>query len=111
MPIVDSNGVQHRVFDGVMSAISNLKAENSRIKTRLDAMQADLAAGGGVVFGRHTFTLEQHVMDVVMAECPQGNAFSLFVNPMSIFCHNKMYLSYKGWQKETKEMERWASCR
>ncbi len=105
--IVDSNGVQRGVFDGVMSAISNLKAENSRIKTRLDAMQANLAAGGGVVFGCHTFTSEQHVMDVVMAECPQGDAFSLFIDPMSIFCHDGMYLPYAGWQKEMKEMERW----
>jgi hypothetical protein len=95
-----------QVFVGVMSAISNLKAENSRIKTRLDAMQADLAAGGGMVFGCHTFTLEQHVMDVVMVECPQGDAFSLFVDPMSIFCHDKMYSPYAGCQKETKEMER-----
>jgi hypothetical protein len=105
-PIVDSNGVQRGVFDRVMSTISDLKAENSRIKTRLGTMQANLAAGGGVVFGRHTFTSEQHVMDVVMAECPQGDAFSLFADPMSIFCHNRMYLPYAGWEKETKEMER-----
>ena len=50
-----------------MSKISALRAENASVKLRLDALQADLAAGGGVVFRRHTFTyldlarMRQHI--------------------------------------------------
>ena len=104
-PIIDSNGGQLGCIGAMLSEISTLRAENASVKSRLDALQADLAAGGGVVFGRHTFTSEQHVMETVMAECPQGDAFSLFVDPLSIFCHDGMYQPHSGWQKETKAME------
>ncbi len=39
--ILDANGVQLGNFGGVMNKIYYLKAENNRIKTRLDSMQAD----------------------------------------------------------------------
>ena len=40
-----------------------------------------------------------------MLECSQGDAFGLFVNPISICCHNAMYWPCRSWQKDKKSME------
>jgi hypothetical protein len=105
-PITDTNGRQIGVFGDIMDKLAALKANNIKISDRLDVIKEDVTAQGGVVFGQHTFTLEFQVLQVALLECPQGNAFGLFVNPISIFCHNALYSSPCGsWQKDTKAME------
>ncbi len=42
---------------------------------------------------------------VFVRECPQGDAFALFVDPVSIYCHDSMYSPVVGWEKTTKAME------
>jgi hypothetical protein len=64
-----------------------------------------MTAQGGVVFGHHTFTSELQIMKIFMLECPQGDAFTSFVDPVSIFCHDAMYSPGVNWQKDTKAME------
>jgi hypothetical protein len=68
-------------------------------------MRVDLIAQGGFVFGRHTFMSEIQFLQVALAECPGGEAFALFVDPVSIFCHNAQYSPGSNWQKDTKAME------
>jgi hypothetical protein len=90
-PITDSNGMQIGVFGDIMDKLATLKANNVRLSDHLDAIKVDLMAQEGVVFGQHTFTSELQVLQVVMSECPQGNAFGLFVDPILLFCHDAMY--------------------
>ena len=104
-PITDANGRQIGVFGDIMSKLETLKANNIKLNDRLDSIKADVTAQGGVVFGQHTFTSELQVLQVAMLECPQGDAFGVFVNPISIFCHDAMYLPCGNWQKNTKAME------
>ena len=42
---------------------------------------------------------------MAMGECPQGDAFGVFVDPVFIFCHDAMYSPCGNWQKDTKAME------
>ena len=72
---------------------------------RVDRLVADVTAQGGAVLRRHTFTSELQVRALVMMECLSGNAFLVFVNPMTLFCHNAMYFPVTGWEKTTKAME------
>jgi hypothetical protein len=44
-------------------------------------------------------------MQVAMLECPQGDVFALFVDPVSLFCHDTIYSPGPNWQKDTKAME------
>ncbi len=45
------------------------------------------------------------MLQVALLECPQGNAFGLFVDPISIFCHDALYSPCRSWQKDMKAME------
>ena len=91
--ITDLNGRQIGVFGDIMT--------NIKLSDRLDSIKADVTAQGGVVFGQYNFTPELQVLQVAMLECPQGDAFGVFVNLVSIFCHNAMYLPCRNWQKDT----------
>jgi hypothetical protein len=104
-PITDSNGVQIGVFGDIMDKLGTLKANNVRLSDHLDAIKADLTNQGGIVFGQHTFTSELQVLQVAMSECPQGDAFGLFVDPILLFCHDAMYSPCSSWQKDMKAME------
>ena len=90
-PITDANGRQIGVFGDVMIKLETLKTNNIKLSEHLDSFKADVTAQGGVVFGQHTFTSELQVLQVAMLECPQGDAFGMFVNPVLIFCHDAMY--------------------
>ena len=74
-----------------MIDLETLKNNNIKLSNHLDSIKADVTAQGGVVFGQHTFTSELQVLQVAMLECPQGDAFGMFVNPVLIFCHDAMY--------------------
>jgi hypothetical protein len=104
-PIMDNNGIQVGVWGRVLGELNALRAKNIKFGERLEAMRADLMAQGGIVFGRHTFTSEIQVLQVALAECPVGEVFALFVDPVSIFCHNAQYSPGSNWQKDTKAME------
>ena len=105
IPIVDTNSVQVTDLGSILRKIGILRADNVKLTERIDGIRADLTAQGGVVFGRHTFTSELQVLQLAMAECPGGEAFALFVNPISIFCHDSAYSPSASWQKDTKAME------
>ncbi len=49
------------------------------------------------MLGHHTFSSEVQVLQIAMKECPQGHAFALFVDPVSIYCHDSMYAPVVGW--------------
>ncbi len=104
-PIMYDNGIQVGVLGGVLGKLNTLRAKNIKFGERLNVMRVDLMAQGGVMFGRHKFTSEIQVLQVALAECPGGEAFALFVDPVSIFCHNAQYSPGSNWQKNTKAME------
>ena len=91
MPIVDSSGVQVSDLGSVLCKFGLLRAENVKLTVRIDRLRADLTAQGGIVFGRHSFTLELQILQLAMVECPGGEVFALFVDPISIFCHDSAY--------------------
>jgi hypothetical protein len=109
-PIMDDNGIQVEVLDGVFGKLNALQAKNIKFGEWLDTMRADLMAQGGVMFGNHTFTSEIQVLQVALAECLGGEAFALFVNPVSIFCHNAQYSPGSTGRRTPRQWRNWVSC-
>jgi hypothetical protein len=72
----------------------------------MEKLSADVTAQGGVVLGRYTFTSELQLMELCMKECPAGDAFAAFVDPMTIFCFDPSYTPITGWETLTKAMEK-----
>ena len=103
-PITDENGDRIGELGDFLSDMQALKAENVALQADLGAIKADLKAQGGIVFGQQLFTSESQLVTSAMLECPQGDAFALFVDPVSIFCHDAPYNPCTGWQKDTKDM-------
>jgi hypothetical protein len=111
-PILDANGVQVGCLGQLMHELTLLRDENVNIRDgqvkmreELDAIKADVMAQGSVMLGHHTFSSEIQVMQIAMKECLQGDAFALFVDPVSIYCHDSMYSPVVGWEKTMKVME------
>ena len=103
-PITDENGERIGELGDFLSDVQALKTENVALKADLGAIKADLKAQGGIVFGQQLFTSESQLFTSAMLECPQGDAFALFVDSVSIFCHDAPYNPCTGWQKDTKDM-------
>jgi hypothetical protein len=58
------------------------------------------------MLGRHTFTSEIHLLQLCIKECPKGDAFKAFVDPMVEFCFDQSYSPLTGWEMLTKAMEK-----
>lgn len=104
-PILDGHGSQVGLLGDVMDGITSLKADNKKLHKQLDALVVDITAQGDVVLGQHTFTSELQVLVLCMVECPNGDAFLLFVDTVSLFCHNTMHSLAANWEKMTKAMK------
>jgi hypothetical protein len=64
------------------------RPENASLKVDLGSIKANLKAEGGIVFGQQLFTSESQLLTAAMLDCPQGDAFALFVDPVLLFCHD-----------------------
>ncbi len=90
-PITDENGERIGELGDFLSDMQALKTENVALKADLGAIKANLKAQGGIVFGQQLFTSEPQLFTSAMLDCPQGDAFALFVDPVSLFCHDAPY--------------------
>ncbi len=104
-PILDANGNQIGTLRSMVDENAALKTANAKLMDRVDRLAADVTAQGGAVLGRHTFTSKLKVRALAMMECPSGNVFLVFVDPMTLFCHDAMYFLVTGWEKTAKAME------
>ena len=105
-PIFDDNGVHVSTLGRVMQENVDLKRANDQLKDRIEMLAADVTAQGGVVLGRFTFTSKLQLLALCMKECPNGEAFSAFLDPMVVFCHDVAYTPLTGWETLTKAMEK-----
>ena len=106
VPIHDNQGGCISSLGNLLRENINLKQANEQLTQRLDSLSTDITAQGGVVLGKHTLTSRLHLLQLCMKECPKGDAFTVFVNPMVIFCFNPSYAPLTGWETLTKAMEK-----
>ena len=95
-PIFDGNGIHVSTLGRVMQDNVDLKRANEQLKDRIEMLAADITAQGGVLLGKFTFTSELQLLALCMKECPNGEAFSAFVDPMVTFCHDAAYTPLAG---------------
>jgi hypothetical protein len=107
--ILDNNGDCVTTLGGILQENSDLKRDNEPLTSALDKLAVDVAAQGGVVVGRFTFTSKLKLTKLCVKECPKGDAFAVFVDPMIIFCFDPSYVPIAGWEKFTKAMEKLGS--
>ncbi len=48
-----------------------------------------------------SFTSEAQVREVVMKECPKGDAFEVFLDPMLLWCCDPGYSPVTNWEMPT----------
>ena len=95
-PIFDDNGVQVSTLGRVMQDNVDLRRANDQLKDQIESLFGDVTAQGGVVLCRFMFTSKLQLLALCMKECPNGDAFSAFVDPMVIFCHDASYVPLIG---------------
>ena len=105
-PLLDDRGDCVTTLGGILQENAMLRQENSKLVSRIDRLTADFSARGGVTLGKHVFSSELQLSELVMKECPPGDAFAAFVDPMVIFCFDANYQPLKTWESLTKAMEK-----
>ncbi len=103
--MVDDHGLKVTTVRKILEENMRLVMENITLGSKLNQLAADITAQGRAVLGHHTFALEGNVKDLAMLECPSGDAFAVFLDPMVLFNHNAMYVPVSNWEKTTKAME------
>ncbi len=103
--MVDDHGLEVTTVRKILDNNARLTTENFMLGSKLNQLAADITAQGGAVLGRHTFSSEGNVKDLAMLECPSGDAFAAFVDPMVLFNHDAMYVPVSNWEKTTKAVE------
>jgi hypothetical protein len=106
MAVQDEHGVYVTTLGGILGENTALKLSNEHLTCQIEKLSADVTAQGGVVLGKYTFKSELHLMELCMNECPKGDAFAAFVDPMIIFCFDPSYIPIVGWETLTKAMEK-----
>ena len=102
--ILDSFGDPVASMAELWRVVTELKASNMALTTRVSALTAEVSSQGGVVLGNMTFTSEAQIMQLVMLECPSGDAFEIFTDVVSLPCFDSGYEPATGWEKTTKFM-------
>jgi len=105
-PIFDDNGIQVSTLGRLLQDNIDLSCSNKLLKGRIERLSADVIAQGGVTLGSHKFTSKMQLLKLCMKEYPNGDAFSAFVDPMVVFCHDAAYSPLPGWEGITKAMEK-----
>jgi hypothetical protein len=105
-PVQDKHGAYVTTLGGILEENSSLKQSNVHLTRQMEKLSADVTAQGVVVLGRYTFTSELQLMELCKKECPKGDAFAAFVDPMTIFCFDPSYTPILGWETLTKAMEK-----
>ncbi len=102
--ILDSFGVPVASMAKLWRVVSELKASNLALTTRVSELTAEVLAQGGVVLGDMIFTSEAQILQLVTMECPSGDAFEVFTDVMSLPCFDSSYEPVIGSEKTTKFM-------
>ncbi len=85
MVIVDDQGGEIGMLDQLLQGMWDLVDDNARHRERVESLLAEVTLQGGVILDGLAFTAEAQVREVVMRECPKGDAFEVFLDPMSLW--------------------------
>ena len=101
MVIVDDLGEEVGTLDQLLRGMRDLVDDNTRLCERVESLSAEVTSQGGVILNGLAFTSEAQVKEVVMRECPEGDTFEMFLDPMSLWCCDPGYSPVTNWEKTT----------
>ncbi len=105
MDIVDDSGVVVGTLGQLLEGLKSLTSENAQLHGKIESLAGDVAAQGGNVLDGLAFLSKAQAMEVVLVEAPDGDAFEVFLDVMSLFCCDQNYDPSTGWAKLTKPLE------
>jgi hypothetical protein len=105
MAIVDDARVQVGTLGQLLRGLEQATNENARLRMQLESLLADIPSQGGTVLDGLSFTSEAQVREAVLRECPKEDPLVVFLDMMSLFCCNPVYVPVPGWEKKTLAME------
>ena len=102
--ISDATGSHVISIGDLCAGLAELRASNTALEARLAGLSSDLASQGGIVMDTLLFTSEAQILELVMKECPSGDAFEVFTDVCSLPCYDSSYDPATNWEKTTKFM-------
>jgi hypothetical protein len=82
MVIVDAMGEEVGTLDQLLCGVKDLVENNTRLRKQLESLSVDILLQGGVILDGLSFMSESQVREVVIKECPVGDAFEVFLDTM-----------------------------
>ncbi len=86
MNIVDDSGAVVGTLGQLMEGFKSLTSKNAQLQEQVESLSGNMAAQGGHVLDGLAFLLEAQAMEAVLMEAPNGDAFVVFLDVMSLFC-------------------------
>lgn len=80
--LTDDSGAAVISLGDMLKELRVLREETSQLRS-------EVVAAGGVSFDRFSYASEETLKSLVMKELPSGDAIAAFVDPISIFAHDK----------------------
>jgi hypothetical protein len=105
MTIVDNNGVKVGTLGKLLHDIEELTSKNACLQERIKNLSSNIAAQGGILLDGLALLSDPQALEAVLAECPDGDAFEVFLEVMLLFCCIPAYEPAPGWEKFTRAME------
>jgi hypothetical protein len=91
MAIVDNAGVKVGMLGKLLHDVKELTSKNACLRERIKNLSVDIAAQGGMVLDGLTLLSEPQALEAVLVECPDRDAFEVFLDVMLLFCCNPAY--------------------
>ena len=101
---IDDGGVVCSVGE-MFEMIKALQSQNASLSLKIESLAGDLAVQGSGVLDGLAFRSEAQALEAVQREAPDGDAFEVFLDVMSLFCCDQSYEPSTSWAKLTKALE------
>jgi hypothetical protein len=105
MVIVDDMGDEVGTLDQLLRGMKDLMEDNTCLRKRIESLSADLTSQGRVILNGLGFTSEAKVKETVMRECPDRDAFKVFLDVMLLWCCDTGFSPVTNWENMAQAME------
>jgi hypothetical protein len=89
----------------LLQGVRGVVNDNTRLRKEVESLLAGVKTQGMNSLDGLSFASEGQVREVVERECPEGDAFEVFLDVVSLGCCDPSYAPAANWEKTTRAME------
>jgi len=104
--ITTSSGAAITSLGDLVGRLEALELRAQTAEQRVAKLESELSGKGSHVLDHVSLPTKADVRAMVMKEDPRGHSLAAFVNPVTIFSHDKEYTPSSNWESYVKEIRK-----